>query len=48
MVAMLDFKMADSLDQFFITSIVFLDPENMGLDTKINPLGHLDAEIWDN
>ena len=38
MSAILDFKMADSLDQFFMTSIELLIPENIGLGTKINLL----------
>jgi hypothetical protein len=45
MVAMLDLKMADSPNKFFITSIVFLALKNMGLDTKISPLGGLVGEL---
>ena len=46
MVVILDFKMADSLDQCFMTSIELLVPENIGLGTKINLLWLVMAELF--
>ena len=32
--------------QLYVINIGFLDPENMGVDTKIVFLSDLDAKIW--
>ena len=48
MVAILDFKMADSVEQYLLTSIELLVPENTGLGTKINPLWLVMAELLVN